>query len=311
MMILAPIGYAVIEFCRVPLALSIRTQRSFVVRCLAALGVICAAGVTVKSMSMLGEIMFRPRLFDVVHAQGVLDAARNALATIDQRIAEADAVAQQRTSELKDADARAISDARELGNLPKQQCLPTAGFDRKGNAYRSFRCTTDPRVAALMQAMKISSSVQASASAKLDAARKALEGLDRSEAAKALSQARVAYREAVLHSQLHSFTAMVFGKSPTEVTDAEVYLFLRIFVFAPAVFVSIASTLLALTAVERVDPSTICVPDETGQYILAPYTSVVTEEAIRAAEHAARDAIRRAAHGVRRGDDHVDHPQHT
>src|SRR5438034_1667949 len=68
MMLLAPIGYAVIEFCRVPLALSVRTHRSWFVRTLAVFGLLCAAGVTVKSMSQLGEIMFRPRLFDVVHA---------------------------------------------------------------------------------------------------------------------------------------------------------------------------------------------------------------------------------------------------
>jgi len=41
---------------------------------------------------------------------------------------------------------------------------------------------------------------------------------------------------------------MVFGKDPTEVTDAEIHWFLRFFVFVPAIMISIASTLLAVTA---------------------------------------------------------------
>ena len=49
MMMLAPISYALIELCRVPLALSTRTQRSLVIKALAAIGVAAAMGVTVKS----------------------------------------------------------------------------------------------------------------------------------------------------------------------------------------------------------------------------------------------------------------------
>src|SRR5262245_60485482 len=49
MMMLAPMGYAVIEWCRVPLALSVRTHRSRFVCALAVVGVLCAAGVTIKS----------------------------------------------------------------------------------------------------------------------------------------------------------------------------------------------------------------------------------------------------------------------
>ena len=59
-------------------------------------------------------------------------------------------------------------------------------------------------------------------------------------------------REAVAMSQLHSFTAMVFGKDPLEVSDAEIHWFLRFFVFLPAIMISIASTLLAVTAYRRV-----------------------------------------------------------
>jgi hypothetical protein len=50
MMLLALIAYAMVEFSRVPLAISVRTQTSHVMRALSLLAVLCAAGVTVKSV---------------------------------------------------------------------------------------------------------------------------------------------------------------------------------------------------------------------------------------------------------------------
>ena len=293
MMMLAPVGYAVIELSRVPLALSVRTQRSLAVRCVALVGVLCAAGVTVKSMSQIGEMMFRPRLYDVVHAQERLRDARNALAAVDQRIAAADAVVAQQASALRDTEAWAVSDAQLLGRLPEQKCLPLAGVDRYGHAYRSFRCAADPRIGALALAARTSAAARAAASDKLDAARREREALDRGPAERALSAAEVAHREAVLNSQLHAFTSMVYGKAPDQVTDGEIQAFLRIFVFLPAIFVSLASTFLALTAVERVDPSTIYVPDQVAACIQPAFTRFAVEEATRAAVEAVLHTVPR------------------
>jgi hypothetical protein len=73
-------------------------------------------------------------------------------------------------------------------------------------------------------------------------------------------------REALFHSQLHSFTAMAFGKDPNQVTEGEIASFLRVFVFLPAILVALASTLLAITAVHRIRPkketAPVAVPDE-------------------------------------------------
>ena len=98
MMMLAPVAYAAIEFSRVPLAVSIRTQRSLALRIVAAIGVAGAAVVTVKSISQLGEVMFRPRLQEAVRAQQTLTDATNARNTLDRQIRDADAVVTQRTS---------------------------------------------------------------------------------------------------------------------------------------------------------------------------------------------------------------------
>jgi hypothetical protein len=100
MMMLAPVAYAVIEFSRVPLAVSIRTQRSLTLRIIATIGVLGAAAVTIKSISQLGEIMFRPRLQEAVRTHEGLIDAKNAQATLDRKIADADAVVAQRVSQL-------------------------------------------------------------------------------------------------------------------------------------------------------------------------------------------------------------------
>ena len=122
MMMLAPLAYALIEFCRVPLAVSTRTQRSLFVRALAVLAVVAAMGVTVKSVSQLGEMMFRPRLFDVTEKHGKLIDARNDQASLVKRIGEADALVEQVAVELKDAE-RGLSEATaELGKLPPSSC---------------------------------------------------------------------------------------------------------------------------------------------------------------------------------------------
>ena len=66
---------------------------------------------------------------------------------------------------------------------------------------------------------------------------------------KQVSALELARRDAIMNSQLHSFTGMFFGKDPTEVTEGELHSFLRIFVFFPAIFASLAATALALASV--------------------------------------------------------------
>lgn len=282
MMLLAPIGYAVIEYCRVPLALSVRTHQSKFIKLLAVLGVLCAAGVTVKSMSQLGEIMFRPRLFDVVHAAENLQHAQATLATVGQQVAVAESVVVSRRTEFERAEERAKSDAIQLANLPKEQCNATSGVTRDGRPYKGQTCRTDPRVGPLRDNLKLTVTARDEARSKLEQAVAARSRLDVTEADKAVADARDQHREAVLHSQLHSFTAMVFGVAPSDVTDEQIARFLRIFVFVPAIFVSFASTLLAFTAVHRLkqkidlDPASI-------DYMLN-YERIV-KDAVRATVH--------------------------
>ena len=73
MMMLGPIAFAVVEFCRVPLAIATRMPSFNVfLKSIVVLALVGAAFVTVKSVSQLGEMMFRPRLYDVIIPANVL-----------------------------------------------------------------------------------------------------------------------------------------------------------------------------------------------------------------------------------------------
>jgi hypothetical protein len=296
MMMMAPIAYAVIEFSRVPLAVSIRTQSSIVLRILAVIGVIGAAAVTVKSVSQLGEIMFRPRLQEAVRTQETLTDARNAQTTIARQIAAADAVVAQRVAQLDDVEKRTKSANTELGALPPQKCYRVTSTTHDGRRVSSTRCNTDPRVEAMKASLGTASADRTAASARLDEARAARSKLDASEADRKVSEAEVAHRDAIMRSQLHSFTAMVFGKDPSEVSDKEIHGFLFFFVFIPAIGASLASTLLALTAVETLpeEVDDVRLDDMAGHYILGPYAEQIVRDAQTAAERSAELALARS-----------------
>ena len=123
------------------------------------------------------------------------------------------------------------------------------------------------------------------------------DGLDPSAAAKAVSALELAHRDAILNSQLHSFTGMFFGKDPTEVTEGELHSFLRIFVFFPAIFAALAATALALASVtplkQMPDPIEVDGADILSTY-LAPLTSTIEEHVRRVADESVVRAV--AAH---------------
>lgn len=248
-MLLAPLVYAAVELCRVPLGILARTQRSYFIRALAIVGIIFAAGVTTKSVSQLGEMMFHPRLMDAAKAKTALKDAQADRSTIDNRIAAADARVSQYTTELDQIEKRAAENASQLSALPAQRCERVSGTNSKGQRYSNLKCVTDPRTATLNASVGKAGADRAVVTKSLEEARKARAELDRGVAERKVADAEQAYRNSVNRSQLHSFTAMVYGVDPIDVTDAQVHAFLRIFVFVPALCAAFASTILALCAV--------------------------------------------------------------
>ena len=295
MMMLAPVAYGVIEFSRVPLAVSIRTQTSMTLRVIAAIGVLGAAAVTIKSVSQLGEIMFRPRLTEAVKAQATLADAQRLQQTLDRKILDADAVVAQRASQLSEAERRLKDGNTELGALPPQKCFRTTTTTRDGRRVTGTRCTTDPRTEAMKSSLTGAVGDRRDASERLDAARLERAKLDRSAVDRALSEAETGYRDAVMRSQLHSFTAMVFFKDPGQVTDKEIHSFLFFFVFIPAIGASLAATLLALTAVERVrEEDDVLLDENAGSFILEPFAEEIVRTAREEAERTASAVLERA-----------------
>ena len=272
LMMLAPVAYAMVELTRVPLALATRTQRNHFMKFVATLAVLCAAGVTIKSMSMLGEIMFRPRLEAVAEAKRYLDKANHDHDSIAYAIKNADDLVAQRKSEREAAEQQLSRATAEMGKHPGQTCSQIFGTDRNGKDYRGQKCTPDPATLALNQQLHAVSEERAVASKKLEEANGKRDALSLIEVDKLTADAEATYRDALFHSQLHSFTSMVFGKDPNQVTEGEIASFLRIFVFLPAIFVALASTLLAMTAVnpikQKKDAAPAIVPDAAVIQIL-------------------------------------------
>ncbi|WP_050995737.1 hypothetical protein [Bradyrhizobium genomosp. III] len=272
LMMLAPAGYAVVEISRVPLALAARTQKSHFMKLVAVLAVLCAAGITVKSMSMLGEIMFRPRLEAVAEAKRYVERASQDRDSIVYTIKNADDLVAQRKGEREAAEEQLSRATAELGKHPGQTCTQVSGTDKNGKDYRAQRCTPDPAALALNQRLRSANEDRVEASRKLEDANASRNALSLAEVDKRKTDAELNYRDALFHSQLHSFTSMVFGKDPNLVTEGEIASFLRVFVFLPAVFVALASTLLAMTSVNHVKPkrdaTEVVVPDAAVIQIL-------------------------------------------
>jgi hypothetical protein len=248
-MLLAPLVYAAVELCRVPLGILARTQRSWFVRGLAIVGIIFAAGVTTKSVSQLGEMMFHPRLMEAARTKTALKDAQADRDSLDNRIGAADARVQQYTTELDQIERRSTENAAQLASLPAQRCEKVFGTNSRGVRYQNLKCVTDPRTQTLAASVAKAGTDRAALTKELEEARKARAALDRGQADRRVADAEQAYRTAVNRSQLHSFTAMVYGVDPIDVTDAQVHAFLRIFVFVPALCAAFASTILALSAV--------------------------------------------------------------
>jgi hypothetical protein len=285
MMMLAPIAYAGIEIARVPLALAMRTQPNWFWKLVFAIMVLCAVAVSVKSLSQLGEVMFRPRLIDVTHATTELKDAQSAQATYAAKIKGADAVVAQRTSELTDAEARLKAVNSELGALPADKCARVWHTNRNGQRYSSQECHADARQNVMATNLVDAQKARSEASEKLDAARTARDTLDAGPTDKQVSALELARRDAIQNSQLHSFTGMFFGKDPTEVTEAELHSFLRLFVFFPAIFASLAATALALASVTplRQEPEPVELDTAAAAtFLLDPMADAIKKDVLAA-----------------------------
>jgi hypothetical protein len=141
----------------------------------------------------------------------------------------------------------------------------------------------------------------------VDQATKSLRALGTAEEVEAkVVDTKKAFDNAVLHSQLHAFTGMFFAKDPAAVTEGELSGFLRVFVFVPAICVSLAGTILAMASVTRVRPpkapkgavagahapaGKLAIPVEGLSYILGPITQTVRETSAEVARQTVQETM--------------------
>ena len=177
----------------------------------------------------------------MVKKHELLIDAQNNHASLIERIEDADAVVEQLSQELTYAEKHLSEATTAVAGLPPPNCQKLWVATRQNRRAQTTKCTVDPRMEAMKTNLQQATATRDAVKGRLASARDERAALKRDEVDRKLSEAQVAHKDAVLHSQLHSFTAMAFAKDPTQVTDGEIAWFLRIFVFAPAVFVSLAS----------------------------------------------------------------------
>jgi hypothetical protein len=193
-------------------------------------------------------MMFRPRLTTAAEAKRNADEAHHALAGQIDAVSKAKEIVEQRARELGDAEIRLRSASTALGQQPGQTCNTITRRKKNGSPYQFQACAKNPATTALSGQLDNAQKDRTTALANVNIANAELKRLQDPKPSEDASRADAALKDALFNSQLHDFTAMVFGIDPLQVTDAQIHTFLRIFVFVPAILAALASTLLAMTA---------------------------------------------------------------
>ena len=279
---LGQVGFAMVEMTRIPLALSIRFQTSFFLKVLAAIGVICAAGITAKSMVSLSQQMYEPRRAAVVKAKTELTVATKNKTLLDQQYENLlEKVASRKT--LKDEiDA---SMAQKYETLRRNNCVPGT-YQRflNGELLTSSGCQNQALIASLSKDIAADRTNRVVAIGNLNDAEKEANAFFEADV-KSTERERIKvearYREAVQNSQLHSLASILLGKDMMELEDGDVSFLLRFFIYIPALLVAFASTMIAITAVVRIKkPEEVIIPTDSQSYLLGPITSAIVQRVL-------------------------------
>jgi hypothetical protein len=222
--LLFPIALAMVELARVPLALAVRTQPSWSVKMAAVVGVLSAVVVTSFSLSTIAYRTFDPRLTEANVSRNELLNLRAQKASLVTQQTNAQADVEQR---IKDRDG--INDliktvTVQISAQPGQTCTTVSGVNSTGMPTSRQSCRDNPalkplqtQIATLNVKLKETEAALKTAESKAEHTRQQITDIDDK-----LGRAEASDRDTINHSQLHSYTAMVFRKDPRDVTDAEV-----------------------------------------------------------------------------------------
>jgi hypothetical protein len=245
------LAMATCELVRAGLVYLGAVHRRRMVRVCMLLGALLSILVTTKSMSIVYEQLFASRLREVVTATMALDRAQANKATVEaKRKGPAADVADQKARLLRfDSELAGLRDTlKQFGTPPRPVTKWVLIYDRHRQVTGQRPVTTTPAWSgATMQSQylkaqqerdKLSAELVRSASGLRDLE---IQIAQADEAVTAANNQRMAK---VAESQMHSYAAMIFLKSPQEVTEKEVHVVLLVFVllaaFATAVVASLA-----------------------------------------------------------------------
>ena len=283
--IVATIMVCAAELARVPLVILFRTHRSRMVRWLMLVGVLAMIGVSTKTISQALEQQFHGRLIEVQETTAELKLADAQLDLAERKRTGAMALSNPKVADVASIDAKIVETQKSLqamGAQPKPVCTK-AVYGKKNRKtgkrplLQGAKCT-QPKWAgtALLQQLDTLQAERAEAASNRDLAVQASAAIETDIAAAKIAVAEAAdkQREALSQSQLHSFVGMVQGKAPVAVTDDELFRFLRLFIFVPALLIAGSSTLLEL----RCDITTkfVCTRDgcQPAKLVMVPIAPI-------------------------------------
>lgn len=250
--LLFPIAFAMVEFARVPLAISVRIQDAWTMKLAALVGVICAVVVTTFSLSQIGHLTFNPRLEAAHVKQTLLSKAQNEKRAVEAQIASVRENLDQKISE-RDAFLDARNNlVRQLNAQPTQNCGTITRPNPDGTVTTAQSCKENPALKTLRAELVSINTQLSEAEAAVKQSRVERTKYDLGGIEDKISKAEAAYHDSIYQSQLHSYAAMLFRKDPRDVTSGEVKTLEWYLIIIPSIAAALSSTLIAMTAVRRV-----------------------------------------------------------
>src|SRR5262245_38913505 len=245
------LAMATCELVRAGLVYLGAVHRRRAVRGVMLLGALLSVLVTTKSMSIVYEQLFASRLREVVAATMALDEARAGKATLEARRkgpADDDADQKARLGRFDSQLAGLRDTLKQFGTPPKPVTKWVPTYNRLGQVTGQRPITTTPPWSgATMQSQYLKTQAKRDElAAELQRGQASLRDLEAQimQADEAVTAANNQRMAKVAASQMHSYAAMIFLKSPHEVSEKEVHVVLLVFVllaaFATAVVASLA-----------------------------------------------------------------------
>ncbi len=286
--LLFPAALAMVELARVPLAIAVRTQKAWHIKLLSSLGVLAAITVTSFSLSQIAWKTFDNRIVEATQANDKLIEAKRNLAGLQERVDESQRDIARKTQDRKSANERLAGLQKQLTEISSTS--GTSSKTRRGRDGSILQIDKVPTVVVNSQQINLIKDQIASTTKQIEEtgadvrrAEEYAKTLDRRGVEDEVAKADAAYRAAVNKSQLHSYTAMVTGKAVADVTDAEVKNLEKYLIIIPSIAAALASTLIAITAVRIVRPTTAqpvpTIPDEAVAYLFGPLVGALRKEA--------------------------------